>query len=153
MKQILFVCTGNTCRSPMAEVLFNRLAALEQPGYGFRAVSAGLSANGGDHASTNAAKVIKSYSGADLSCHRARELSCDDVDSAYLVLTMSKNHKQYILSMCPGAYQKVFTLKEYVYGASEDISDPYGSSETVYRHCADEIAQAVEMLAEKVKFL
>jgi protein-tyrosine-phosphatase len=153
MKQILFVCTGNTCRSPMAAALFNRLAALELQGLGYTASSAGLSAMDGFPASRNAVKAMDSYPGADLSGHRSRMLRPDDVANAHLILTMCRSHKQYLLSMYPHAYQKVFTLKEYAYGAEADIDDPYGGDEGIYRQSADEIAQAVEKLAEKLKIM
>lgn len=153
MKQILFVCTGNTCRSPMAAALFNRLAALELQGHGYEAVSAGLSAMDGIPASRNAVAAMDNYPGADLSRHRSKLLKHDDIENASLILTMCRSHKQHILSMYPEAYQKVFTLKEYAYGAVSDINDPFGGDESVYRKSADEIAQAVEKLVEKLKIM
>jgi len=137
----------------MAQALFNRLAAAGPSTNEYQAVSAGLYAYSGEPASTNAVKAIKDYPGADLSGHRARSISRSDIDSAYLVLTMSRSHKQHILSLFPDAYQKVYTLKEYVYGSSDDINDPYGGNEAVYRQCAAEIAQAVEKLAEKLEII
>ncbi|NLK86388.1 MAG: low molecular weight protein arginine phosphatase [Clostridiaceae bacterium] len=153
MKQILFVCTGNTCRSPMAAALFNRLAARELQGRGYEAVSAGLSAMDGAPASKNAMRAMDSYPDADLSHHRSRQLMHDDVKNAFLVLAMCRSHKQHILSMYPEAYQKVYTLKEYSYGAQADINDPFGGDESVYRQSAEEIARAVEKLVEKLKII
>lgn len=149
MKKILFVCTGNTCRSPMAAALFNRLATEKNIGY--EAVSAGLSAAEGSPASFNAIRAMEDYPSADLSCHRSGRLTRNDVEEASLILTMERFHRQMILSMYPEAYQKVFTLKEYVYGTDGDIADPYGGDETEYRHCAAIISQAVENLIEMLK--
>jgi len=134
----------------MAAALFNRLAAQEGPGCGFSATSAGLSATEGEAASTNAVLAMKDY-GCDLSAHGAHELDPADMQEAFLVLTMSINHKQYINSRFSGTYRNVYALKEYVYGISEDVKDPFGGSLQVYRQCAEEIAEAVGSLFEKVK--
>ncbi len=151
MLKILFVCTGNTCRSPMAAALFTRSAAVEPAEFGFTAASAGLYALPGEPASEDAVLALKDYPGSDLSGHRARKVSCADIEGAFLVLTMEQSHKQHLLSACTDAHQKVFTLKEYVYGISGDIIDPFMAGLPEYRRCAQEIAQAVEKLIEKLK--
>lgn len=100
----------------------------------------------------------------DISKHRAHILTQTEVDDAYLILTMTSGHKHYIRSMFPSADRKVFTLKEFAYGApgstgndsiaaatAADIADPYGSSLWAYKLCAVEIGQAVEKLVEKLK--
>jgi len=148
MKRILFVCTGNTCRSPMAAALFNRLAALEPPGFEFVGVSAGLAVSAAAPASMNAVLALKDYPGCDLSAHVSRNMSCADADEAFLVLTMEPWHRRELLLRCPGANQKVFTLKEYVYGVSGGISDPYGGSLAEYKSCAREIAEYVDKLVK-----
>ena len=153
MKQILFVCTGNTCRSPMATALFNRLAADELSNHDYEAVSAGISAIDGVPASINSIKAVDNYPETDISLHRSRQLQLTDIESAFLVLTMCQSHKHHILSMCPNVYQKVFTLKEYAYGTLSDIKDPYGGDESVYRQSAVEIVEAIEKLVEKLKNL
>ena len=151
MKKILFVCTGKTCRSPMAAALFNRIAALDPSGPGYEAVSAGTSAIQGSPPSPEAIAALKDYPGSSLDGFSSRMLDGASVRDAFLILAMSDNHKRYILSMYPDAYHKVFTLKEYVYGVPGSIKDPFGGTPEDYRECAREIAAAIEVLAKKLK--
>lgn len=165
MKKITFVCTGNTCRSPMAAAVFNYLAASEAE-FGYTADSAGLAVSENALSSVNAVSALNDSLGIDLGEHRARLLSQTDIEEADLILAMTRSHKQYILSMFPGAHQKTFTLKEYVYntpevrnksgttdarGYSADIADPYGRSVWSYKQCLGEIISAVEKLIGKLK--
>jgi protein-tyrosine phosphatase len=151
MRKILFVCTGNTCRSPMAEALFNRLAARDKAGFGYEAISAGISAIQGCPPSPGAITALKDYPGSSLDGFVSRTMDDASVRDAFLILAMSENHKRYILSMFPDAHHKVFTLKEYVYGIPGNIKDPFGSSPEDYKDCAREIAAAIEVLAKKLK--
>jgi len=159
---IMFVCTGNTCRSSMAEGLFRR--AVENDSELRKTVtvsSAGLAAFDGDPASENAIRVLSNYYNADISSHSSKMITKEDIDRAYLVLTMTRSHKKALLSMYPGAHGKVFTLKEFTskkpepgmeeYDFTLDIADPYGMPEEVYNRCARDINSAVERLAEMIK--
>lgn len=151
MKNILFVCTGNTCRSPMAEALFRSI--LESRGYDdkFTCSSAGVYAFEGDNASYEAIAEMKKY-GLDISKHYARILDYDMIKNAYVVLAMTKDHKRMILDVYPEAADKVFTLKEYA-GYDEDdwdISDPFGCSTEVYEACAEEIETALLKILDRL---
>lgn len=146
--------------------IFNYTVSLNAAGPDYMASSAGLSAYGDEPASSNAVTVMRDLAGIDLTGHRAHMLSRDDVEKATLILTMSAGQKNYIRSLFPGAHHKVFTLKEYAYDVPEqnntggvkavpafsaDIADPYGGNLAVYKLCAQELAQAVEKVVEKLK--
>ncbi len=163
MIHILFVCTGNTCRSSMAEGLFKDAIEKDLQLAGRITISsAGIAALGGDPASEYSVKVLRENWGIDISSHRASSITVTELKKADLVLTMTRGHRDMILSAFPWAKDKVFTLREYVqtnpkdnsvkeYDYSLDIMDPYGMPIQVYKKCAEEIKQAVEKLVVKLK--
>ena len=112
----------------------------------FSVASAGISAYEGDGASDEAASVMLSDWGLDITGHRSTALSDEHIEDSYLILTMTGRQKDYIISTYPNAINKTFTLKE-----SMDIPDPYGKSLRYYNLCANEIRQAVAGFVEKLK--
>ena len=140
---ILFVCTGNTCRSPMAAALFNKLAI--EKDLDVRIESAGIFAMDGLPASDNAISAMKSYD-IDLSYHRAKSISPELLEKCDLVLTMTESHKEALL---PYAGERVHTLCGYA-GLSGNIPDPYGGDLQTYEKCAAEIMRALSKVAEKI---
>ncbi len=116
MKNILFVCTGNTCRSSMAEAMFKVM--LKDTGLDIEVASAGTSVFFQGGASAQAVEVMGER-GIDLSGHSSRQIVNEDIKKADLILTMTQVHKQTVQEMAPEFSGKVFTLKEYVAGDSE----------------------------------
>jgi len=134
-KRILFVCTGNTCRSVMAAALAQRaLAGMPLEGAQVEIASAGLAAMPGDNASEGAVTVMREQ-GIDLSDHRSSLLTKQDVADADLVLTMTAGHREALCRLLPSAAGKIHTLARYA-GAVGDVPDPFGRNNHIYRRVA-----------------
>jgi protein-tyrosine-phosphatase len=136
MPKVLFVCTGNICRSPMAEGLLKKMRS------DFSVSSAGVSSMDGWNAMPEAVDVMQGH-GVDISNHRARQVTEEMVRDADLVLAMARHHREMLKNMFPESEEKIFTLKEYA-GIGTDIEDPYGSSKDFYEVIAEEIAEALK---------
>jgi protein-tyrosine-phosphatase len=142
MLQIVIICTGNTCRSPMAEVLLKDKIEKYNAAEQIAVASAGIAAWNEGRASKGAQCVMKQR-GIDILAHRSRRLSREDIVRADLLLTMTTSHKEAVLSIMPEAWNKVFTLAEFA-GEKKDISDPYGGDTAIYEACAVEIENILE---------
>lgn len=152
MKGIMFVCTGNICRSAMAHhYCQKRLYDLKKQNEIFVS-SCGTSAVTGDISTKNAISVMKKYD-VDLINHRATSMFDIDVENYDLILCMTEQHKFNFLVFFPKLEGKVFTLKEYVLGkgiTNIDIDDPWGYNLKIYDACAKEIVDCVDKLLEKI---
>ncbi len=142
---LLFVCTGNTCRSPMAEAMARRMLA-ERRGVdpaqlgeaGSRVVSAGVAGAVGAPASEQAVEAMRLI-GLDLSDHRSRALTPELAREADVIYCMSESHRMAVLAMAPDVAGKVYLLDE-----TADIDDPFGADLSAYQQTADIIRAQLE---------
>lgn len=143
--KILFVCTGNTCRSPMAEVI---LKHKQLDNVDVR--SAGIYAMPNAEMSAHAQQVL--YEANMTHQHLATQLSITEMEWADLILTMTTAHKDTIIANFSNAEQKVFTLKEYTSEVSGgNVVDPYGGSIGIYKETFAELTTLVERLVQKIE--
>ena len=133
---VLLVCTGNTCRSPMAEYMLRNLA--EQAGDRLRVASAGTWPNVGQSAASEAIGLLRE-DGIDLCPHRSHMLTQQDVDSADLILVMERGHREDISQRFARTRDKLYLLSEMA-GQYSDIDDPHGGTLEDYAICKREIA-------------
>ncbi len=137
---VVFVCTGNVCRSPMAEYL---LRAHPELGPGWEVCSAGLAAAFGVPASREAVDVMREKQ-IDITAHSSRPLSTELVAAAELVVVMTTDHSRMMDLLYPEAMEKVRLLKSFdEKAAATDLRDPIGMSHDVYRGIRNEIERAL----------
>ncbi|NLD58550.1 MAG: low molecular weight phosphatase family protein [Clostridiales bacterium] len=137
MKKIVCVCTGNTCRSPMAAAFLKRALPDREVS------SAGLHASPGQPATPEAVQVMRER-GIDISGHRSRPFSCGMADGAVLV-ALTAAHADRMRALCPGA-----DVIRYLGGA--DVPDPFGGSLESYRKTAFLLESGVGELVNRLKF-
>jgi glycine hydroxymethyltransferase len=142
VKSVLFVCTGNICRSPIAEGLFRRLLGNRQD---IEVLSAGVHAVRGQPPSLYAVQVCEEE-GADISGQRSQPLSSSLVDRATHIFAMTGAHVETIQTLFPQSADKIFLLREFEEPGTtvwRDVPDPIGLGREVYEDCAQTIKNAL----------
>jgi len=140
MTQITFVCTGNTCRSPMAEGIFKKIIN-ERNIVNVSCTSCGLSAFSGDEVSLNSVLACRKF-GVDISTHRARQLNQYIFNETDIMVCMTASHKKAVQTLNPDFNIIV---------PSDEITDPYGSDEEIYYKCCEQIYAFCEKLADSIQ--
>ena len=146
-KTILFVCTGNSCRSPMAEGLLKKM--LKEKG-GVRILSAGIKHGPFKNPTKEAIEAMRAFN-LNISTHQTTSLSKEVIEEANLILVMSEEHRRFILDVELGAEGKVFLLKEFAgYKKDLHIRDPFRLPYRVYQKVAGEIKEALERALPRI---
>ncbi|MDY0235753.1 MAG: low molecular weight protein arginine phosphatase [Gudongella sp.] len=143
--RVLFVCTGNTCRSPMAEALLRDIAT--KRGLKIEVDSAGVFAPEGQSASFNAIETIDNIG---IKEHQSKMLTKELIDWAELVLVMTKSHLNMVEGMYPEAKSKTHLLLEFTEYKALDVEDPFGGSIDDYERVKIQLEDAVFALLEKI---
>lgn len=153
MKKIMFVCTGNVCRSAMAEGLLKKMLQ-DNNINNIYVCSSGLHAYNGQYATDEAIKVMKEEYNVDILNHTSENVRNSKIEEMDLILCATHAQMTTIEYEYPNIDHKVFTMKEYVNGpetTDKDIEDPWGYPMDVYRKCAKQINEVIVKLIEKIK--
>ena len=143
--RVLFVCTGNTCRSPMAEGIARAWAKNRAPdGLTIEVGSAGIAAGDGYPAAEQGIETLHER-GSDLSTHQSRMLTLEMIDQADVIFTMTPSHAQAVMQIAPGAVHKVFPIDPL-----HPIGDPIGQPIGVYREVADQLESLVAKRLQEI---
>ncbi len=149
IKKILVLCTGNACRSPMAEGFLRKYLKAED---GFEITSAGISAVDGQPPTATAVEVMNEQ-GIDISAYLSAAFYSGLAETADLILVMSQMHKDCLKRQVEGIGKKIFLYKEFagLTGPDNNIADPIGQPVMVYRSVRDEIRELTQAIVEKIK--
>lgn len=148
-RHVLFVCTGNTCRSPMAKYLFDKFLSDAGLTESFAADSAGIFSQPGQKASNFAIEVMKEI-GIDIDCHTSKQVTQKLVDSADAIFCMTEVHRKALLKDFKNISKKCFLVKEFSECENMDIHDPFFGDINDYRVARDEIKSSMGAI---LKFL
>ena len=152
MIRIVFICTGNVCRSPMAQYFAQKIANKSKDPNKYYIESAGISAYDGEKA-TETAKIAMQKYDIDLSPHKSTNVANSGIMEADYIIVMTKIHKQALIQMFPELKDKIYTLLDIAYNDDSytDIADPWGYDIDVYDYIATQICSATEAFMEKLE--
>lgn len=151
MTKIIFVCTGNICRSPMAQYYAQSVINKRANSEDYYIESAGINAYQGEGSTQNAIDAMKQY-GIDLSKHKANTLENSLIEEADYIIGMTELHKNILMQIYPKLKNRIFTLREVAGNDmySKDIEDPWGYNLDVYINIAKQIVENVDKFLEKI---
>lgn len=144
--KVLFVCTANTCRSPIAEQIFNKLNYNTD----LSAKSAGITIVPGSLVTENSAQLVKDELNIDIADREAIQLTDNMVKIADIILTMTNYSRDFIKNHYPNYKNKTFSICEYA-GVTGEITDPYGGAIAVYQKIYKELEDIMPLVISKLK--
>ena len=148
--KIMFICTGNICRSAMAHAMLSK--KVKEENKNIEVYSCGLYAEDGWVSTDEAIETMKDY-GIDLKNHRATHIRNSNIKEMDVILCATRRHKDMVIYMYPELKEKVYTMKEYA-GYKEDdldIDDPWGYGIDIYKKCAKEIEGCIDEYIRRIK--
>jgi len=151
-RYITFICSGNTCRSPMAERLFKHATKGEKGGFEtLTSISAGVAAYEGSPPSTNSVKALKDC-GISLEGHHSKQLTQEIINKSLVLFCMTNTHKGILEAEYNLDNKPLFLMRELMTEArNKEIPDPFGQSYDVYQECRDRMVEAIPSIIKYIK--